>query len=407
MRAVHLHPKPARPFRPHPRVLSAEIPFELRNHLIVVQARLNSGQPVSLLLNNAEPFTLLGSIFSDSAHLPKRGGRWKSRTETGWEQRWWLRDISFDLSGLNFKPPSVSTANLPVFYPPIDGVLGADLFKHFIVEVDFTAKKLRLYDPEHYQYSKGGLELPIKLQKGLPWVQATVSLSNQPPRIGSFALNLNNPSTLGLSTRFADGKLGQASAALNSTNPPQSKINSKVRHSRLPELNFGSQTFTNLNVTIFSSLPQYPKNASGMIGFRVLRCFDLVLDYPHQRLFVQTNAFFLQANQEGFPWQWRRPLIYFHNSEINLNLCGAILIANGSPLGPFRITHVHSESAAERAGLHAGDVLLALDDQPISSHSLESLMQLTGLEGKLCRLKLQRGEQQITVTLNVNWMMED
>src|ERR1043165_4114417 len=50
----------------------------------------------------------------------------------------------------------------------IDGVLGLEFLKKFIVEIDYEAQTLTLFAPEKYQYKGAGEVIPIKIKDGAP-----------------------------------------------------------------------------------------------------------------------------------------------------------------------------------------------------------------------------------------------
>jgi len=53
----------------------------------------------------------------------------------------------------------------------IDGVLGLEFLKKFIVEIDYEAQTLTLFAPEKYQYKGKGEVVPIKIKDGAPMVR--------------------------------------------------------------------------------------------------------------------------------------------------------------------------------------------------------------------------------------------
>jgi hypothetical protein len=53
----------------------------------------------------------------------------------------------------------------------IDGVLGLEFLKKFIVEIDYEAHTLSLFAPEKYQYKGTGEVIPVKIKDGTPMVR--------------------------------------------------------------------------------------------------------------------------------------------------------------------------------------------------------------------------------------------
>lgn len=58
------------------------------------------------------------------------------------------------------------------------GVIGADLFRQFVVEVDPGARRVRIHDPAAWRVPEGATALPITLRSGHPYVEATLRLAD-------------------------------------------------------------------------------------------------------------------------------------------------------------------------------------------------------------------------------------
>ncbi|QJR09519.1 hypothetical protein DSM104443_00568 [Usitatibacter rugosus] len=56
------------------------------------------------------------------------------------------------------------------------GVIGADLFRKFVVEIDPVAKRVRLHDPAKWQPSPGASIVPIAFRDGHPFTMVKVRL---------------------------------------------------------------------------------------------------------------------------------------------------------------------------------------------------------------------------------------
>ena len=58
------------------------------------------------------------------------------------------------------------------------GVIGAALFKQFVVEVDTVARRVRLHDPVAWRPPPGATVLPLAFRGGHPFVQARLTLAD-------------------------------------------------------------------------------------------------------------------------------------------------------------------------------------------------------------------------------------
>jgi len=239
-------------------------------------------------------------------------------------------------------------------------------------------------------------------------IKAAFPQLNQTPAKGDFVMLLSHPSTLWLSPHFQkERQLKLLDTELHPSNPLLANSASKLRRGYLEQIQVGSHMIDKPNVTIGEIPRNLPSAAAGILGFRLLQCFDLVFDYSHRQIIAQTNANFIQARKVGFSWNWKRSLLEFSDGDFYLNLCGAELSSNNLSSNTFQIRRIEPGSAADRAGMRKNDLLLSLEGQALTKQSLLTLMQTLGQAGRLCHLELRRGEQRIPVTMVVNWMLEE
>lgn len=80
---------------------------------------------------------------------------------------------------------------------------------------------------------------------------------------------------------------------------------------------------------------------NGSMGGEVMSRFTVVFNFPQEELYFKKNA--------GF----KKPFHY--------NLSGLIVRVNGAQLNVFEITEVRRESAADKAGIMAGDQIVSIN----------------------------------------------
>ncbi|HNQ28144.1 MAG TPA: retropepsin-like aspartic protease [Aquaticitalea sp.] len=141
---------------------STKIEFELINNLIVFPLKVN-GAELSFLLDSGVSKPILFNIvnMSDSLHINHvesiyiRGLGDQGSVEALKSKKNVIQVgeavkddqdifVIFD-EDINFTP------RLGV---PVHGIIGYDIFKDFIVEVNYASKYLMLFDPKTYQYKK-------------------------------------------------------------------------------------------------------------------------------------------------------------------------------------------------------------------------------------------------------------
>jgi C-terminal processing protease CtpA/Prc len=89
---------------------------------------------------------------------------------------------------------------------------------------------------------------------------------------------------------------------------------------------------------------------AGNVGAGVLKRFNIVFDYPHQRLIFERNANYGKAD-------------VFDRSGMWINLSG----------DAFEVIDVIAGGPAAEAGLKVGDKIQAIDGRPVSQLSLPAV----------------------------------
>lgn len=162
----------------------------------------------------------------------------------------------------------VRTWNLPT---AVVGVIGADVLKGFVLDVDFAPCRIRLYPPGRAPAFRG-LELPMTWEDGRPAVEAAASDGLREVR-GPFvvATGVNVP------VRLADDLADAPGATRRSELYPDG-----VWLARLATLTFARTTQRNLGAGLMP--PQ--GDVAGVIGGAALSGFRLRFDFPAGRLIV-------------------------------------------------------------------------------------------------------------------------
>lgn len=77
----------------------------------------------------------------------------------------------------------------PIFGRKLDGILGSDWMKNYVVEMDYVARRMRLYEPSSFTYSGKGTTLPLTFLNRIPFIEMEVSLPNKKVLRGRFLVD--------------------------------------------------------------------------------------------------------------------------------------------------------------------------------------------------------------------------
>jgi len=71
----------------------------------------------------------------------------------------------------------------------VDGIIGVELFRKYVVEIDYAGRKLRLMAPETFTYAGPGEVVPVTYDRRLPLVSGTVTPYGKDPIPTRFQLD--------------------------------------------------------------------------------------------------------------------------------------------------------------------------------------------------------------------------
>lgn len=173
---------------------------------------------------------------------------------------------------------------------PFDGVLGDEFFRRFVVEIDYAARVMNLYDPGSYRYDGRGEAIPLDVRSRSPFVRTQLTSPNAGNVMGLFMIDTGNMSALVLSRPFVES---------NNLLPPENESTpfevcgigggSMSRMGRLESLRLGSRDVRS-PVTLFSQARTGNLAGSdydGLIGNAILRRFKVIFDYSRSRMILE------------------------------------------------------------------------------------------------------------------------
>lgn len=275
--------------------LPLDLPIQDINGLITFQGMVNgktdllfaldTGAPVSVLLAGAETAPLA----LDLSDAQKLGDSPASP----------IGSFRFGFT-LDFGP--VALRDLPLIAVPIDtmpcrerldqmgvrGIVGADLLRHYVAELDFDAGRLRLHDPKGWT-PDGGTILPLEFKDGHIYVRAGVTLPDGQPVGGLFHVDSGKNTALLL-------RAGQHSALVMP--PPGGKVRQACYINGLEEQREGDPVTLRAGDAAMPDVPSlYSPPGSlemgssiGTIGAGALRRWNVIIDYPGKRLILKPRS---------------------------------------------------------------------------------------------------------------------
>jgi hypothetical protein len=307
-------------------VAVAVVPFELYHNRVYLSVKVNGAGPFNLI-----PDT--GSVVSglSEARAREMGSQMKGTAEVRGNGERMTRvklakDVSFGLGDVKLVDKMVSVFSFEDFEShegrAVDGILGALLFHQYVVEIDYTEKVLKLYEPQGYGYSGSGEIVP------LPLFLCRIEVAERRPIDAELGVDQGTYSELRLYPPFTEK---HSLIAVNNVVPSFGY----GLGGEFKEVDGRVQTLQIGRLKINEPVPSFSQASggatasgkfAGTIGGEILRRFTVIFDYSRQRMILEPNASF--------------------DEPYDADMTGLILIAGGKDLGTIQVLHVLEKTPA-------------------------------------------------------------
>ncbi len=364
------------------------IPFELVTQHMMIRVQINNSGPLWFILDTGDKDAIVDLRRAKSLGLTLQGEVNVGGAGAGTLKGSMVRDASVTVVGVEGKPqPVVLAIPLdglePRFGHDIDGIIGADFIKQFVVEIDYLARVLRLHDKNTFVYSGSGEILPLTfVHGGYPVIDAEVALTGRPAVKGRFVLDFGSGGALALHTPFVqqESLIAPTQKTIRAMGAGGAGGAITGRTGRVAGLRIGKFQIDN-PLTLFSqdkSGALASSELQGNIGAMILAKFRALLDYGRARIILEPNA------------NLKDPIAPAST--------GLKIIAEGADYKTFRIEELLEESPATEAGLQKDDVVVAVDGRPAPELNL-SMLHDTFEKPIPHKLSIRRGEQTLEITV--------
>jgi hypothetical protein len=283
---------------------STTIPIEVANDNVYLRVEVKDGTPpLSFLLDTGDKYAVLDLArarqlgFDLSGDVVVRGGGENSVHGS------FLRRARFRVSGLRRFSQALALA-VPLGEVArrkghaIDGILGSDFIRRFVVEIDYGKRQLTFRDRRFFSYGGAGKSLPITFDaEDHPRVRAQLIVGGHPLPEGDFVLDLGASRAVILNTPFVQSEPALAhlpTAQSTSARPAAAGIGGAVRGRdvRVEALRLGEWLLRQPVVLLVEDSRAAAAEASvqGTIGGEALRRFVVILDYGQRRVILEPTG---------------------------------------------------------------------------------------------------------------------
>ncbi|MFL6227864.1 MAG: aspartyl protease family protein [Pyrinomonadaceae bacterium] len=367
-----------------------DIPFELYANVIFLRARVNGSEPLSFIFDTGAGINVVNASRAAGLSLARASGGVTAKGTGGTVEGTLATGATVALPGVEAFGQRIAVLPLDSLEPHVgrrvDGILGYDFIKQFVVEIDYERKTISFHDPRTYQYRGRGAIIPVGLRGGTPFITTTVDLSAADSVTGEFEIDTGSDGALGVYDYFVRARALRQHLPRMSAPQKGMGVGGETSsvEARVKDFRVGRFRIENPVISLSEddneeggARPKY----DGMIGTEVFRRFKVVIDYARSRLILESNKFFAEPYET--------------------DMSGVDLVAGGEDFHVFRVTRVETGSPGAEAGLRAGDVLARIDGRDAATFTLDAITRLFTEDGRVCALTVRRGAETVETQIKL------
>lgn len=379
----------------NPRKKSLSIKFQIASNLIIIPVTINGSDTLNFILDTGVRYPIITELpfinkldlnYMMPIQIKGLGGEY---------------DLTAYRSGNNIMKLDGLTANNQevqmiidekfqishMLGIPVHGLIGFNLFKDYIVEIDYHSKEITLFKPEYYKYRdrKKDIILPLQIDAGKPYVYTDILTEDSTKIQVKLLVDTGASDAIWLSQK-SDERIQY----------PENHIETFLGRGLSGDL-YGVKgridgiwvgplilpqpivAFPNSEVIdkIISS-----NDRNGTLGAEILRRFYVTIDYRNSRLTLRPN----RNLNEGF----------------NYNMSGMEIINPMPGLPIFTVADIRDNSPAYFAGLKENDQILSINSTNHSGLDLNDInLLLQSKENRKIKLKILRDGEEIKTSFEL------
>lgn len=380
-----------RGFKLPPHRKYVKIPVEIQHNIILLPVRINNSFEMNFILDTGVRTTILtepvvaGFLDLDSlSTVPVRG------LGSGEVINAALAE-GVDISLPGIEGTDLRLVILPegvisysgMFGKPVYGIIGFDLFRQFVVEINYAQEFIKVHLPFKYKPNRKSVAIPIDIRQGKPYVNASL-IDHRGKNIESHWL--------------VDIGASQAVSLFDNDLP-------------LPDPAIDAFLGMGLSGHVYGKLGRVQGFELG--GFRLN---DVIAGYPDPEalnLFEDSESWYGNLGAEiisrfHVAFDYARGIMYLrknaqYKSKFNYNISGLELLTVGENFDEYVIAYVRPNSPAEEAGIEVNDKILWVNGFTADQLNMDELYTaLSKREGKIISLRLERNNKVVRVKFKLS-----
>ena len=316
------------------------VPFRLQNNHIVTDVKINGQGPFNVILDTGG-MAMLTPATAKALTVASHGNAAVTGVGSSVDSGGFAHGITFQIGDVTLRGQNPLVADMEAPQPgptALQGMLGYELFRRLIVQVNYRDQTLTLIEPAKFAHADAGTPIPFEFTEQMPEVAGSFDGVS-----GRFRIDTGARSELTLTSPFATEQHTRERHPHGVEAVSGSGVGGDSRSyvTRAGGLHLGTLKVDN----IVTSLSTQQKGAfadpsyAGNIGGGLLKRFTVTFDYGHQTIY-------LKARTDAVPdtGTYDRAGVWLQPAP-----------------GGIKVVDVVKDGPAAQAGLRAGDIIRTVD----------------------------------------------
>lgn len=362
---------------------SVSVPFELLNNHIYLDVTLEGKGPFRLLCDTGGANVVTPDLARTLGLTPQGALQGRGVGDKS-EDVGLVKVGALEVGGVTLRDQVFAVFNLGPLTGaegvPVNGLIGYEVFKRFVVRVDYEHRALTLTLPAAFSYHGTGVVVPFKFNEHIPQVEGAID-----GIAGAFDIDTGSRASVdllgpfveehGLRARYAPKLEGVAGWGVGGP--------ARAQFTRAGSLRLGGLEVSRplIELTLQTKGTFSGKYVAGNVGGALLSRFNVTFDYSRQQLIFERHS----GSDQPMPFD--RAGAWFN-------------LAAGAP-PTFEVIDVYAGSAAADAGLRQGDRIVAVDGKTPAELPLPALRERlrSAPPGTRVRLTVDRAGQRSDIVV--------
>jgi len=371
-----------------PRDKRITIDFESASNLIIIPVTINESDTLNFILDTGVRFPIITELpFVNKLNLNylmpvQVKGLGEGQELTAYRSGNNIMKLD-KLTARNQEVQMIIDENFQISHMlgiPVHGLIGFNLFKDYIVEIDYPNEQITLHKPEYYKYRdrKKDIILPLHLEGNKPYVRTSIVTNDMKEVPVKLLVDTGASDAIWLSEK-SDDRIDLPENHIETFLGKGLSGDVFGAKGRLDAIWVGPLILPKPIVSFPNSelIDQLisTNDRNGTIGAEILRRFNVTIDYRNSRLTMRPT--------------------HRVKDDFNYNMSGMEVINPIPGMPIFTITNIRDNSPAYFAGLKENDQILSLNFSNHRSLELNDInLLLQSRENKKIRVKyLRDGEE--------------